>query len=81
MAVTVTTREELLDVLARLGVTVSAEQGVFDALFTATPVEDKTEIAALTTITTADATDEASAVVLVNECKAKINAIIAALKA
>lgn len=37
-------------------------------------------IAALTTIATANATDEATAITLVNECKAKINAIIAALK-
>lgn len=37
-------------------------------------------VQALTAISTADATDEATAVTLVNECKAKINAIIAALK-
>lgn len=43
--------------------------------------DGKPEIEALTPISTADATDEATAVTLVNECKAKINAIIAALKA
>lgn len=41
----------------------------------------KTEIAALTPVATADATDLASAVALANANKAKINAIIAALKA
>lgn len=81
MAVTVTTRDELLDVLARLGVTVSAEQGVFDALFTSSPVEDKPEIAALTTITTPDGSDPATTQTLANACKAKINQIIAALQA
>lgn len=38
-------------------------------------------ITALTTIATADATDEATAIALVNEVKAKVNAIITALKA
>lgn len=41
----------------------------------------KTEVAALTPVATADATDLASAVALANANKAKINAIIAALKA
>lgn len=41
----------------------------------------KTQVAALTPITTPDATDEASAITLANANKAKINAIIAALKA
>lgn len=41
----------------------------------------KPQITALTTISTADATDEATAIALVNACKAKINQIIAALKA
>ncbi len=38
-------------------------------------------VTALTAITTADATDEATAVTLANATKAKVNAIIAALKA
>lgn len=38
-------------------------------------------IAALTPVTTPDATDEASAITLTNANKAKINAIITALKA
>ena len=44
-------------------------------------VAAKTEVAALTAIATADATDPATTQALVNECKAKINSIIAALKA
>lgn len=40
----------------------------------------KTGVAALTAIATADATDLASAITLVNDCKAKINAFIAAIK-
>lgn len=41
----------------------------------------KTQVAALTPVTTPDATDEASAITLANANKAKINAIIVALKA
>lgn len=41
----------------------------------------KTQVAALTNVTTADATDLATAIALTNANKAKINAIIAALKA
>lgn len=41
----------------------------------------KTQVAALTAIATADASDPATTQALANECKAKINAIIAALKA
>lgn len=41
----------------------------------------KTQIAALTAIGTADATDPATTMALANINKAKINAIIAALKA
>lgn len=44
-------------------------------------VANKTQVAALTAVATADATDLASAVALANANKAKINAIIAALKA
>lgn len=44
-------------------------------------VAAKTQIAALTTVTTPDATDLATAQALANANKAKINAIIAALKA
>lgn len=38
-------------------------------------------VAALTTVTTADATDAATTQALVNQLKAKVNQIIAALKA
>lgn len=41
----------------------------------------KTQVAGLTNVTTADATDLATAIALTNANKAKINAIIAALKA
>lgn len=41
----------------------------------------KTQVAALTAVTTPDATDAASVITLANANKAKINAIIAALKA
>lgn len=41
----------------------------------------KTQVAALTPVTAPDASDEASAIVLANANKAKINAIITALKA
>ncbi|MDR7032426.1 hypothetical protein [Mesorhizobium sp. BE184] len=44
-------------------------------------VASKAEIAALTAIATADATDPATTMALANINKAKINAIIAALKA
>lgn len=41
----------------------------------------KTQVAALTNITTADATDLPTAIALANATKAKVNQIIAALKA
>lgn len=44
-------------------------------------VAAKTQIAALSAIATADATDLASAITLANANKAKLNAVIAALKA
>ena len=44
-------------------------------------VAAKAQIAALTTIATADAIDPATTMAMANICKAKINAIIAALKA
>lgn len=39
------------------------------------------DLSTITPIVTADATDQASAVALVNEIKAKLNALITALKA
>jgi hypothetical protein len=44
-------------------------------------VAAKTQIAALATVSTADATDLATAEALANALKVKVNAIIAALKA
>lgn len=44
-------------------------------------VAGKSQVAALTAIATADATDPATTMALANINKAKINAIIAALKA
>ena len=44
-------------------------------------VANKSQIAALTSVTTADATDLATAEALANALKTKVNAIIAALKA
>lgn len=46
-----------------------------------TGVAGKAQIAALTPVATADATDPATTMALANINKAKINAIIAALKA
>lgn len=43
-------------------------------------VPDKPAVTALTPSTVANATDEATAIALVNDLKVKVNAIIAALK-
>ena len=77
------TRSQLVAQLAALGYFEAASTGTFDNMLAdpESAIAAKTEIAALTAIATADATDEATAITLVNECKAKINAIIAALKA
>lgn len=45
------------------------------------PLPVKSQVAALTAISTADATDLATAIALVNATKAKVNAMITALKA
>lgn len=44
-------------------------------------LETATKIADVATVGTADATDEASAITLVNAVKARLNALITALKA
>lgn len=54
---------------------------LFDWLDAGGPVKDKPAIAALTAITTPDATDLPTALTLINATKAKVNAIIAAQKA
>lgn len=70
-----TTPAEQYKLVAQLGVLEGIKAGAFiDA-------QQAAAITALTTIATADATDEATAITLVNEVKAKVNAIIAALKA
>lgn len=53
----------------------------FEAKVNSAVTKDKTQIAALTAITTPDATDLATAQTLANATKVKVNAIIAALKA
>lgn len=75
----ITTRAELIETLSLLGVMGAARNGDLDALFG--DVSDKPQVAALTTVTTANATDEATAIALVNDIKTKVNAIITALKA
>lgn len=70
-----TTPAQQYALVAQLGVMEGIKAGAFiDA-------QQAAAITALTTVTTADATDEATAIVLVNALKAKVNAIIAALKA
>lgn len=54
---------------------------LYDWLDAGGSTKDKPQIAALTNVTTADATDLATAQALANANKAKINQIIAALKA
>lgn len=70
-----TTPQEQYKLVAQLGVLEGIKAGAFiDA-------GQAAAITALTTVSTADATDEATAIVLVNALKAKVNAIINALKA
>lgn len=77
------TRNELITALSAIGVHGSAVAGKLDVLLNTAEevIAAKTEIAALAAIATADAVDAATTQALTNECKAKINAIIAALKA
>jgi hypothetical protein len=77
------TRTQLVSQLAALGYFEAAKTGTFDNMLVdpEAAIATKTEIAALTAIATADAVDPATTQALANECKAKINAIIAALKA
>lgn len=77
------TRDQLVAQLAALGFFEAAATGTLDNMLKdgATAVATKAQVAALTAIATADATDLTTTTALANECKAKINAIIAALKA
>jgi len=87
----ITNRDELVAALATVNVMGLARLGELDALFEsgAAPTTEevsaalkaKTQIAALTPVTVANATDEATAVALTNANKVAINALIAALKA
>lgn len=56
-------------------------KALYDWLAGGGAVKEKAQVAALTAIATADATDPATTMALANINKAKINAIIAALKA
>lgn len=77
------TRDGLIKIISQLGFYESVVTGNFDNMLVdpATAIKTKTQIAALTAIATADATDPATTMALANINKAKINAIIAALKA
>ncbi len=74
-----TTLTQKLVLISQLGLIEGIKAGAFEV--SATDVPTKTQVAALTTVTTADATDPATTMALVNELKAKVNAIITALKA
>ncbi|ATW58231.1 hypothetical protein CNR37_00011 [Pseudomonas phage ventosus] len=70
------TVDEQYALIAQLGVMEGIKAGAFQG-----DAEQAAAIAALTTVTTADATDEATAITLVNALKTKVNQIITALKA
>lgn len=69
------TPQENYELLAQLGLLEGVKAGALQASAAANAA-----ITALTLITTPDATDEATAITLVNDCKNHINAIIDALK-
>ncbi|WYN05084.1 head fiber protein [Pseudomonas phage UNO-G1W1] len=70
-----TTPVEQYELVAQLGLLEGIKAGAF------VDSGQAAAITALTTITTVDAIDPATTMALVNEVKAKVNAIIAALKA
>lgn len=70
------TNDEQYRLVAQLGLMEGIRAGAFQADGAVKP-----EVAALTTVTTANATDEATAITLVNALKTKVNQIITALKA
>lgn len=74
-----TTTAQKLVLVSQLGLIEGIKAGAFDVAATDVPV--KSEITALTTVTTADGTDPATTQALANALKVKINQIIAALKA
>lgn len=69
------TTSEQYALVSKLGVLEGIKTGAFSNGPQAAAIE------ALTTVTTPDATDEATAITLANALKVKVNAIIAALKA
>lgn len=69
------TRNALIQAVSALGFFESVSLGYFDS------VAAKSQIVALTTVSTANATDLATAIALANANKVAINAVIAALKA
>lgn len=66
-----------VDELAELGVVPPVGEKLVE-LFGTPPTPAPDPIGLIDPISTADATDEAEAIALVNECKAKINEIISA---
>jgi len=70
-----TTPVEQYELVAQLGLLEGIKAGAF------VDSGQAAAITALTTVTTADAVDPATTQSLVNELKAKVNAIITALKA
>lgn len=70
-----TTPVEQYELVAQLGLLEGIKAGAF------VDAGQAAAITALTTVTTPDATDEATAITLVNALKVKVNQIIAALKA
>jgi hypothetical protein len=70
-----TTRDQLIKAVSALGFYETVVLGYFDS------VAAKTQIAALTPVSTANASDPATTQALANANKIAINAIIAALKA
>ena len=77
------TQSQLITAISALGFNQSIVEGFFDNMLKdgAASVATKAQIVALTPVSTPDATDPATVITLANANKAKINAIIAALKA
>lgn len=69
------TTDEQYKLVSQLGLLESIKAGAF------TDDGSAAAVAALTPVTTPNATDEATAVTLVNALKTKVNAIISALQA
>lgn len=70
--------EDQLKLVSQLDLIEGIKAGAFQV--DASDIPTKPAITALTPTTVANATDEATAIALVNDLKVKVNAIIAALK-